>query len=84
MTLQKTAEIIDENHHHTIEAEMKNGQTIIPTPTWVLVVRVGQILLSIISLGLSGWWVHGLYANPLGFAIVCVCFQSSLTISLGS
>ncbi|KAK7751803.1 hypothetical protein SLS62_006289 [Diatrype stigma] len=58
-----------------MEAELnRNGQTIIPTPTWVLVVRACQILFSIISLGLSGWWIHGLYANPLGFAIVCSIF----------
>lgn len=56
-----------------MEAEWKSGQTVIPTPTWVLAVRICQIILSIITLGLAGWWIHGLYANPVGFAIVCVC-----------
>lgn len=49
-----------------------DGKTIIPTPTWVLVVRILQIIISLIVIGISGWFIHGLYLSSLGFAIVCV------------
>ena len=58
-----------------MEAVKKSGQTIIPTPMWVMVVRIVQIVLSLVVLGISAWWIHGLYANPVGFAIVCVSSQ---------
>ncbi|RYP64251.1 hypothetical protein DL769_006731 [Monosporascus sp. CRB-8-3] len=53
---------------------VKSGETIVPTPVWVLVVRIAQIVLSLIVIGLAGWWIHGLYANPLGFTVVCCIF----------
>ncbi|KAK8050018.1 hypothetical protein PG994_011748 [Apiospora phragmitis] len=52
----------------------KHGSEIIPTPVWVLVVRIFQIVLSIIALGMAGWWIHGLYLNELGFVIACCVF----------
>ncbi|ORY70030.1 uncharacterized protein BCR38DRAFT_328861, partial [Pseudomassariella vexata] len=44
------------------------------TPIWVLVARIFQITLSFIVVCASGWFIHGLYLNELGFAIVCGLF----------
>lgn len=52
----------------------KHGYEIIPTPAWVLVARIFQIIFSIIAIGIAGWWIHGLYLNELGFVIACVVF----------
>lgn len=52
----------------------KHGYEIIPTPVWVMVVRIIQIVLSVIAIGLAGWWIHGLYLNELGFVIACCVF----------
>ncbi|KAK8088615.1 hypothetical protein PG997_003576, partial [Apiospora hydei] len=52
----------------------KHGYEIIPTPVWVLVVRIFQIVLSILAVGMAGWWIHGLYLNELGFVIACCVF----------
>ncbi|KAK8055824.1 hypothetical protein PG993_001051 [Apiospora rasikravindrae] len=52
----------------------KHGYEIIPTPVWVLVVRIFQIVLSVIAIGIAGWWIHGLYLNELGFVIACCVF----------
>ncbi|KAK8113708.1 hypothetical protein PG999_005777 [Apiospora kogelbergensis] len=60
----------------------KHGYEIIPTPVWVLVVRIFQIVLSVIAIGLAGWWIHGLYLNELGFVIACV--SAVLSAPLGS
>ncbi|ETS80398.1 hypothetical protein PFICI_07927 [Pestalotiopsis fici W106-1] len=51
-----------------------DGKTVIPTPTWVLVARIFQLVLSIIVVGGAGWFIHGLYEDSLGFAIVCSLF----------
>ncbi|KAK9425805.1 hypothetical protein SUNI508_12865 [Seiridium unicorne] len=51
-----------------------DGKTVIPTPTWVLVARIFQFILSLIVVGASGWFIHGLYLSSLGFAIVCSLF----------
>ncbi|KAI4599768.1 hypothetical protein KJ359_001504 [Pestalotiopsis sp. 9143b] len=52
----------------------KDGKTIIPTPTSVLVARIFQLVLSVIVVGGAGWFIHGLYEDSLGFAIVCSLF----------
>jgi hypothetical protein len=57
-----------------MDAEKRTGKTVIATPTWVLVVRIFQIIISLIVIGMSGWWVHGLYADQVGFAIVSCIF----------
>ncbi|KAH6654295.1 hypothetical protein BKA67DRAFT_658602 [Truncatella angustata] len=51
-----------------------DGKAIIPTPTWVLIVRVFQVILSLIVIGGSGWFIHSLYLPSLAFAIVCTLF----------
>jgi hypothetical protein len=50
----------------------RDGKEIIATPTWVLVVRVFQLIFSIIVIGASGWLLHGYYFPTLGFAVLCV------------
>ncbi|KAK8082540.1 hypothetical protein PG996_001321 [Apiospora saccharicola] len=52
----------------------KHGYEIIPTPAWVLVARIFQIIFSIIAIGIAGWWIHGLYLDSLGFVIACSVF----------
>lgn len=54
----------------------KRGETIIPTPKWFIVLRVLQIVFALIAVAMSGWWIHGLYYDELGFVIVCVCSNS--------
>lgn len=51
-------------------AARKNGYTVIPTPPWVLVLRIFQIIVSLIAASMAEWWIHGLYLNVLGFVIV--------------
>ncbi|KAI5855042.1 hypothetical protein GGS23DRAFT_608250 [Durotheca rogersii] len=53
---------------------IKRGQVIIPTPKWFIALRALQIVLGIILVGLTGWWIHGLYYDELGFVIVCGIF----------
>ncbi|KAI1213551.1 uncharacterized protein F4807DRAFT_456897 [Annulohypoxylon truncatum] len=52
----------------------KKGETLIPTPTWFIALRVLQIVFSIVAVGMTGWWIHGLYYDELGFVIVCGIF----------
>lgn len=52
----------------------KKGEVIIPTPTWFIALRVLQIVLALVVVAMTGWWIHGLYYDELGFVIVCVCF----------
>ncbi|KAI1448522.1 hypothetical protein F5Y02DRAFT_310728 [Annulohypoxylon stygium] len=52
----------------------KKGETLIPTPSWFIALRVFQIVFSIIAVGMTGWWIHGLYYDELGFVIVCGIF----------
>ncbi|KAI1094459.1 hypothetical protein F5B19DRAFT_34375 [Rostrohypoxylon terebratum] len=52
----------------------KRGETLIPTPSWFIALRVFQIFFSIIAVGMTGWWIHGLYYDELGFVIVCGLF----------
>lgn len=62
----------------------KDGSTVIVMPTWVLVVRILQFILSIIILGCAAWFIHGLYLNALGFAIACVSGPHVQPASLGA
>ncbi|KAI5926466.1 hypothetical protein F4810DRAFT_539784 [Camillea tinctor] len=52
----------------------RKGQTLIPTPKWFIALRVLQIVFALVVVALAGWWVHGLYYDTLGFAIVCGLF----------
>ncbi|KAI2465541.1 hypothetical protein F4781DRAFT_424718 [Annulohypoxylon bovei var. microspora] len=52
----------------------KKGELLIQTPRWFIALRVLQIVFSLIALGMTGWWIHGLYYDELGFVIVCVIF----------
>ncbi|KAI1457809.1 hypothetical protein F4805DRAFT_165971 [Annulohypoxylon moriforme] len=52
----------------------KQGKTLIPTPTWFIALRVLQIVFALIAVGMTGWWIHGLYYDELGFVIVCGVF----------
>ncbi|KAI1803044.1 hypothetical protein F4811DRAFT_562730 [Daldinia bambusicola] len=53
---------------------IKRGEVVIPTPTWFIAFRVLQIILSLVAVALTGWWIHGLYYDELGFVIVCGIF----------
>ena len=55
-------------------AAVKSGYTVIPTPKWVLVLRIFQIIMSVITVAMAGWWIHSLYRDALGFVIVCGLF----------
>lgn len=57
----------------------KKGETLIPTPSWFIALRVFQIVFSIIAVGMTGWWIHGLYYDELGFVIVCVSSKLEIT-----
>ncbi|KAI0379647.1 hypothetical protein F5Y04DRAFT_282735 [Hypomontagnella monticulosa] len=52
----------------------KRGEVIIPTPKWFIAVRVLQIVLALVAVAMTGWWIHGLYYDALGFVIVCGLF----------
>ncbi|KAI1397345.1 hypothetical protein F4819DRAFT_499541 [Hypoxylon fuscum] len=52
----------------------KKGEVIIPTPTWFIALRVLQIVLALVVVAMTGWWIHGLYYDELGFVIVCGLF----------
>ncbi|KAI1098266.1 hypothetical protein F4804DRAFT_132429 [Jackrogersella minutella] len=52
----------------------KRGEMIIPTPKWFIALRVLQIVFSVVAVGMTGWWIHGLYYDSLGFVIVCGLF----------
>ncbi|KAI0835630.1 hypothetical protein F5Y06DRAFT_123468 [Hypoxylon sp. FL0890] len=52
----------------------KHGETLIPTPTWFIALRVLQIVFALVNVALTGWWIHGLYYDELGFVIVCGLF----------
>ena len=57
-------------------APVSSGQSfpniVIASPTWVTVLRIVQIVSSVIVLGCCGYLIHGAYADPQGFAIACV------------
>ncbi|TGJ83141.1 hypothetical protein E0Z10_g5640 [Xylaria hypoxylon] len=53
---------------------VKKGETVIPTPSWFLGVRIAQIIFSLIIVALAGYWIHGYYADPLGIAIASGIF----------
>ncbi|ODA79214.1 hypothetical protein RJ55_04807 [Drechmeria coniospora] len=56
--------IMDQHHPGAV------GQAdVLETPIWVLVVRIFQILLSVIILALAGRVAHDLYLDELGLAI---------------
>ncbi|KAI1410079.1 hypothetical protein F5Y13DRAFT_76728 [Hypoxylon sp. FL1857] len=52
----------------------KRGETLIPTPTWFIALRVLQIVFALVNVALTGWWIHSLYYDELGFVIVCGLF----------
>jgi hypothetical protein len=58
----------------------RDGSTIIPTPKWVLVVRIFQFILSLLVVIMAGWFIHSLYLDALGFAIACVSYSHLLSI----
>ncbi|KAI0165886.1 hypothetical protein GGR57DRAFT_140283 [Xylariaceae sp. FL1272] len=53
---------------------VKKGKTLIPTPKWFIGIRVAQIVISLIAVALAGFFIHGYYADCLGFAIVSGLF----------
>ncbi|KAI1640988.1 hypothetical protein F4809DRAFT_637119 [Biscogniauxia mediterranea] len=52
----------------------RKGQTLIPTPKWFIALRIFQIVFALVVVAMAGWWIHGLYYDALGFAIVCGLF----------
>ncbi|CAJ2507081.1 Uu.00g082670.m01.CDS01 [Anthostomella pinea] len=54
--------------------DVKKGERLIPTPKWFIALRVLQIVIAVVVVGLAGWWIHGLYYDALGFAIFCGLF----------
>ncbi|KAI0181209.1 hypothetical protein GGR52DRAFT_23408 [Hypoxylon sp. FL1284] len=54
--------------------DLKRGGVVIPTPGWFIALRVFQIVLALVIVALTGWWIHGLYYDVLGFVIVCGIF----------
>ncbi|KAI1085541.1 hypothetical protein F5B20DRAFT_6665 [Whalleya microplaca] len=56
------------------EAPNKSGKVVIPTPTWFIALRVFQFVFALAIVGMTGWWIHGLYYDELGFVIVCGLF----------
>ncbi|KAI1344250.1 hypothetical protein F5Y15DRAFT_107002 [Xylariaceae sp. FL0016] len=57
-----------------VSESTRQGQTLISTPKWFIALRVLQIIFSLVVIGLSGWWIHGLYEDELGFSIACCLF----------
>ncbi|KAI2642504.1 hypothetical protein GGS21DRAFT_498188 [Xylaria nigripes] len=53
---------------------VKNGKTLIPTPKWFIGLRIAQIVVSLVIVGLAGVFVHGYYDDPLGIAIASGVF----------
>ncbi|KAJ2999172.1 hypothetical protein NUW58_g86 [Xylaria curta] len=53
---------------------LKKGETLIPTPRWFIGVRVVQIIVSLVIVALSGYLIHGYYADPQGIAIASGIF----------
>lgn len=45
---------------------------VVASPTWVTVLRIVQIVVSVIVLGCCAYLIHGAYADPQGLAIACV------------
>jgi len=58
----------------TERESVKKGETLIATPKWFIGIRVAQILVSIIVVGLAGFWIHGAYFDSLGLAIAAGIF----------
>ncbi|KAL7626453.1 hypothetical protein AAE478_003225 [Parahypoxylon ruwenzoriense] len=58
----------------------KRGEIIISTPKWFIALRVFQIVIALIIVALTGWWIHGLYYDELGFVIVCGVFTWIIAI----
>ncbi len=49
------------------------SEHVLSTPVWVFAVRLAQVLVSLIVLGLSADIAHDLYLDELGLAIAVVC-----------
>lgn len=45
---------------------------VIASPLWVMILRIVQIVVSVIVLGCCAYLIHGAYADAQGFAIACV------------
>lgn len=45
---------------------------VLKTPVWVLVVRVFQIIISIVILGLAAWIINGAYIDSAGLSLAVV------------
>ncbi|KAI0486680.1 hypothetical protein F4859DRAFT_309917 [Xylaria cf. heliscus] len=53
---------------------VKKGETLIPTPKWFIGLRAAQIVVALIIVALSGYLIHGYYADPQGIAIASGIF----------
>ncbi|KAI8948800.1 hypothetical protein F4801DRAFT_439452 [Xylaria longipes] len=53
---------------------VKKGETLIPTPKWFIGLRVAQIVVALIIVALSGFLIHGYYADAQGIAIASGIF----------
>lgn len=51
---------------------------VVASPTWVVVIRGVQVLLSLVILAMAGYLIHGAYSDPHGFAIACVSLSRPL------
>ncbi|KAI0006482.1 hypothetical protein F4779DRAFT_629828 [Xylariaceae sp. FL0662B] len=63
-----------------MEAPRKSGKAVIPTPAWFIALRVFQFIVALVIVALTGWWIHGLYYDELGFVIVCGLFTWIIAI----
>ncbi|KAI0460644.1 hypothetical protein F5B21DRAFT_16888 [Xylaria acuta] len=53
---------------------VKKGETLIPTPRWFIGLRIAQILVALILVALSGFLIHGYYADAQGITIAAGIF----------
>lgn len=51
---------------------VKKGETVIPTPRFFIGLRIAQIVVALIIVALSGYLIHGFYADAQGIAIASV------------
>ncbi|KAI0442025.1 hypothetical protein F4803DRAFT_386914 [Xylaria telfairii] len=53
---------------------VKKGETVIPTPRFFIGLRIAQIVVALIIVALSGYLIHGFYADAQGIAIASGIF----------
>ncbi|TRX92600.1 hypothetical protein FHL15_006527 [Xylaria flabelliformis] len=53
---------------------VRHGKTLIPTPRWFIGLRIAQIVVALIIVALSGFLIHGFYADAQGIAIASGVF----------